>query len=266
MVFDSKLEKLRKHFNIQSADDWRSIRPAEILSVEDVGHATLNHLRLYLAARGMTLANDGTPSDWQRILSSSAVNGTNEPRSLVAPFRIVIDVQEKHPFQFVGIKADSNQKRVPIQVNTVTRSLGPHHGDYSIEDFEDHIAIERKSMEDAQATFLAHGERRERWIETMEHLAGMYSAAIVIECSMGTMLANIEPRGSRSRDVLIRTLHRQVIAWADDYRVPFLFCDDRRLAEHTAFHVMRRAWSKIVESRRENRQSQTNVDVIYDGM
>ena len=263
MVFDAKFQKIRDHFRIKSIDDWSEIRPAEVISLPDVGNATLNHLRLYLAARGKTLKNDGNPSDWQRILSSKFAATESDFRVVTLPFRIAIDIQEKIPFTFSGIRSDSEENRRPFEVITVEKCLGPHHGDYSIEDCESHVSVERKSADDALGTFLSHGERRDRWLETITTLSEMPTSAIVVECSLGKLIASIEPRGSRPREVLARTLHRQILAWSEDYRVPFHFCDDRRLAEITTFHVLRRAWEKLVTARKQRRM-EADLDSIHD--
>jgi hypothetical protein len=74
----------------------------------------------------------------------------------------------------------------------------------------------------------------------MEFLAELTCAAVVIECSLGKMLSLVESRGARSKGVLQKTLHSQVLAWEQDWRVPFVFCDSRRLAELTTLQIMKR--------------------------
>lgn len=264
MVFDSRLEQLCECFGIQKPDDWCNVRVADIRKIHGVGDGLINHLRLHLASRGLTLLNDGAPEKWQELLSRSSVNTKADFKPKVTPFQIIIDVQEKQPFTFSGIQSDSTDgKRVPVHVLTETKALGPSHGDYSLVGFEDEVSIERKSLHDALSTFLSHGERRERFEKTLEHLANTPYAAVVIECSIGTLIANVKSRGARSEDVLGRTLHRQILAWAEDYRVPFHFFDDRRLAEVSTFHILRRAWKKLVEIRTEDREEST-VDRIHN--
>jgi hypothetical protein len=266
MAFDAALQRLRNHFQIQSPQDWTRVRAHDVRALDGIGDATLNHLRLHLAARGLTLENDGTPEQWQTFLSKSAVGSKADFRSKVAPFQIAIDVQEKIPFQFSGIMADSQDgNRYPIQVGTVVKSLGPTHGDYSIVGMEEFISVERKSKEDAISTFLSQGERRERWQATMDYLTDTPHACVVVECSIGQMLAAVKSRGARPVEVLVRTLHRQILAWQDDYRFPWIFCDDRRLAEISTFHFLRRAWRNMVELAKSDR-SETDVDVIHNSI
>jgi hypothetical protein len=40
----------------------------------------------------------------------------------------------------------------------------------------------------------------------------------------------------------MRTLRNQVLAWQQDYMLPFIFCDSRRSAESTALYWMKRYW------------------------
>jgi hypothetical protein len=69
------------------------------------------------------------------------------------------------------------------------------------------------------------------------------------------MIAGVEAYGSRSKANLQKTLHRQVLAWEQDFRVPFVFCDSRRLAEMTTLAILQRhyrhATKKLVDKDRD---------------
>lgn len=248
-MLDSKLRKIRQHFGILTPRDWCSVRPEAILAIEDIGEATLNHLRLYLANIGLTLQNDSTPAQWQELLGRTRFGGLQVSESDDAetcPFTVIIDTHEQMPFTFQGFRRDAKNDRRPLVVPIVHESLGDHHGDYSIRGFEDQVSIERKSMSDAHGTFLGWGERRQRFEEELEFLAGLDCAAVVIECTRGQLL-NVPARGSKSTQENGKILMRQVMAWEQDFRVPFVFCDERRLAEVYTFRLLERFFRKQIE-------------------
>jgi len=255
MALDHQISIARDHFGITSPEDWQSIRPEWITQLHGCGPATVDHLRIYLAARGMTLRDDATPGYWQQHLSHARIGGqvSSTDDAVVLPFTILIDTAEKKPYAFQGFTGDAKEQRRGIIVPTEFRSLGPSHGDYSIDGYERMCHVERKSMADAQGTFLSHGERRDRWLHTLAVLAEIPTAAIVIECTFGQLLANVESRGKRSKGTLAKTLHRQVLAWQEDYRIPFYFCDDRRFAEVTTLAIFRRFYRQQLNEQEPTR-------------
>lgn len=247
MVLDSKIMILREKFGIQSVADWQSVTPEEVIATPDIGPQTLNHLRLHLAGHGITLRNDETPAFWQSHLFESklgTVEVSNQDRSVICPFVILIDAQEKFPFQFKGITIPTKHGNRPLLVRTRVQSLGPTHGDYSLEGFLGECHIERKSKADAMGTILGWGERRERFEATLEFLSQVFVSAVVVECSFGELCSSAECRGKKSIAENAVSLHRSVIAWGVDYTVPWFFCDDRLFAERTAFRIMQRFWLK----------------------
>jgi hypothetical protein len=241
-MLDGKIAKAGKELGIVEPEDWCKVRPEQILAVHDCGPATLDHLRLYLAARGLTLLNDETPAYWQENLAAVKIGGqiAQTDRAFVLPFTILVDTAEQLPFAFQGFTGDSDNDGRPMLVRTELCHLGPTHGDYAIKGMEGLCHVERKGPGDAIGTFLAHGERRDRWERTLEFLAEIPCAAVVVECSFGKLLSSIEARGSRSKSTLQKTLHCQVLAWEQDWRIPFVFCDSRRFAELTTLRIMMR--------------------------
>lgn len=252
MVLDSKVMLLRQKFAIQSVRDWSRVSPAQVLATPDIGEATLNHLRLHLATHGITLANDQTPAFWQSHLYETKLGTlqvSNEDRSVVCPFTVIVDAQEKYPFEFNGITTDKDKR--PIIVGTRVQSLGPTHGDYSMVGFEGECHIERKSKEDARGTILGWGERRERFEATLEFLSQVWRAAVIVECSFGELIESAESRGKKSVTENKKILHRQTMAWMTDFTVPWIFCDNRRLAEISAFRIMQRCFASQVQLKKQ---------------
>jgi DNA excision repair protein ERCC-4 len=241
MVLDKKIQEAAAHFGVTSPEDWQQVPVAWLRQVPNVGPVTIDHLRIYLAARGLTLKDDATPDYWQKNLSAARIGTTiaTTDTAVALPFTILIDSREQHPFAFVGHLADADQQHRPLLVPVEHTHLGDSHGDYAIKGIDD-CFIERKSLDDAQGTFLAHGDRRDAWLATLEFLAGCKTAAVVIEATYKRVCFDITARGSRDKRTLAVTLHRQVIAWQNDYRVPFIFCDDRRFAEATVLQILRR--------------------------
>lgn len=252
MVLDSKIMLLREKFNIRTVNDWTRVSPAEVLATPDIGEATLNHLRLHLAGHGVTLRDDSTPEFWQSHLFETklgTVQVSDEDRSVVCPFTVIVDAQEKHPFQFKGMTTDGEKK--PIIVRTITRSLGATHGDYSILGMEGECHIERKSPADAIGTILGWNERRDRFKATLEFLTGVRGGAVVVECSFGELIRMVDARGKKTVEENRKILHRSILSWMVHYTVPWFFCDTRRLAEITTFRLMQRCYKKQIDSQKK---------------
>lgn len=254
MVLDKKIGSIRDRFGIVRMDDWREITPQQILSVPDVGQQTLNHLRLHLAGHGLTLKNDETPVYWQTHLYQAKIGTTQvsaEDVAIVSPFTVLIDEQEKLPFTFQGLLGYSADQSRPIIVRTKRKSLGPSHGDYSLEGLEGECHIERKSMQDAIGTLLGWNDRRRRFENTLEFLASCWTSAVVVECTFGQLLLNVDSHGKKSKQENQRSLLGTVLAYQNDYSVAWHFCDTRKLAETVTFRLMQRCWRKKIEFEKE---------------
>jgi hypothetical protein len=246
MAFDSKIQLLGNIFNIQKLEDWCEVSPDSISAIKDVGEKTLNHLRLMLASRGLTLANDETPAYWQTILAAldRASLVPSSSKVVVCPFTVLVDSDEKQPFTFAGMRADANKQHRPMIIRTASKHLGNSHGDYSIEGLEGWVHIERKAESDVQGTVLGWGDRRDRFVRTLEYLAELPSSAVIVECTLLQAIASIRDTPNKTAKENQKIFYRQVVAWMDDYRVPWVFCDDRRFAEVTTFRWLERQWRK----------------------
>jgi hypothetical protein len=242
MVMDSRFAELREHFQINSPEDWQSVRPEFVTAIPNVGPQTLNQLRLILANQGITLKDDQTPAFWQANLP--AMQGPSQvadnQNAVVTPFTILIDKAEQLPFTFAGIRSDSDQRNRPLLVQTELAHLGPSHGDYTIKGLEHHVHVERKSLSDVQGTVLGWGHRRDQFKRTLEFLAEIESSAIIVECEEWTAIESLVPRGKKSKAEMQKIFSRQVDAWRDDHRVPWIFCRSRRMAEIKTFRWLSR--------------------------
>lgn len=187
------------------------------------------------------------------------------------PFTIVIDSMEKHPWTFNGLRTDADRGNRPLVVKTLWRSLGATFGDYSIDGFQGSCHIERKSTEDAIGTILGWNQRRARFQRELANLASLDCAAVVVECTLAGLLQHAPARGRKSAQENAKILFRQVLAWQQDYRVPWVFCDGRRLAELAAFRVMERFWRKRKEvekaaGKAEKTKTQKETDKELDAV
>jgi len=186
---------------------------------------------------------------------------TNTP----CPFTIFVDGQEKHPWTFEQIRVKRNDPAGPVyQVEARRAHLGAGMGDYTIhafgESFGHSFAIERKSLEDCHGTLLGWKQRRDRFQRELDNLASMDAAAVVVEAPLGYVLATAPQWGKKSAAENAVALHSTILSWSQQYRVPWYFCDDRRLAELTAFRLMFSFYQRV---RRRIRASQAEGDLQW---
>ncbi len=255
MVLDSKIAAVQNHFGIAEPGDWGAVEPKWILGIDGVGPVTLSHIRMYLAARDLTLKNDRTAQYWKENLSAARICQTMGNESLadgpvdsaiINPFTVLIDSAEQQPFSFKGLETDADLGGRPLIVPIEWRCLGRHPdslGDYSIEGFQGRIHVERKSLDDAHGTILGWGGRRERFEKELENLNSIYRSYVIVEASFGQLISSAPEWGKRSATDNRKAIFRSILAW--QHRFPLVhweFCDDRRLAEVTCFRILERFW------------------------
>lgn len=196
---------------------------------------------------------------------------TTTRRSLVTtdtplplPFTILIDTAEGQPLNFTGFRGDAKEKYRPLVPKTKWKALGRHpdsRGDYSIEGLEHYVGIERKSLVDAQATILGFSKardgeyerdtgRRDRFEKELENLANLHYAAVIVEATVEQVVELAPEWGKKPRHHNAKILHRSILAYQQDFRVPWHFCDGRRRAELTCLRVLQRAYRKLVTERK----------------
>lgn len=269
-MHDKRFDALIKHFGIQTPEEWSTVSPAEIRSVENVGPKTLDHLRLHLANLGITLANDRTCQYWQEHLSAirGATAIAESQKSAVCPFRILIDKAEQQPWKFTGFRADSDQKHRPLIIPTEPRHLGPTHGDYTVEGLEGVAHVERKSLQDVISTVLGFsGGRRDQFEGTLAFLSSIPNGAIFVECDRDAAVDEIgDPKANTNRNTRIlpavrqKMFDRQLSAWIQDFSVPWIFSRTRKRAEVRAFQWFRRVWKhKQSELKRARKTDSANL-------
>jgi ERCC4-type nuclease len=117
--------------------------------------------------------------------------------------RIVIDTREKRPYIFE---------------NSIKKAL--LSGDYSLEGFENQIAIERKSLDDFISTILNSSLRFRR---ELTRLTAYEYAAVIVEGSIQDIL-NGEYKSKINPQSLLGLIASLMLEYP---HIQFLFCHDR---------------------------------------
>lgn len=177
---------------------------------------------------------------------------------------ILVDIMEQHPWTFTGIRADADRNYKILDIQTRREALGPTWGDYSLDGYRGKCHVERKSVEDAHGTILGWGERRERFQRELANLATVECAAVVIECSLQHLVSTAPSHGKKSASENAKILFRQVLAWQQDYRVPWVFCEGRRLAEIAAFRIIERYWLRQ-RHRSKQKEQERQLSLLVGG-
>lgn len=259
-MFDKRITALRHHFGITKLADWQDVQPAWIAGQHGCGPKLVNYLRVLLAAHGLTLKNDRTAEYWQahaeevQIVQPLTDEDEGDDRGILNPFAVIIDTAEQQPFEFLGFRCDADQDNRPLVIHTERECLGRHPnslGDYSLIGGVGQCHVERKSMEDAQGTILGfESGRRERFECELGNLAAIEAGCVVVECSFGDLVKYAPDTPRRSAQQNAKTLYRSVIAFQQDYRCQWLFCEDRKHAERTTFRWLTRWFAKDLERRK----------------
>lgn len=124
-------------------------------------------------------------------------------------FRIVVDTREKEEYSF------------PCPV--IQRKL--EAGDYSVQGYEDRVAIERKSLTDFVHTVIHDFER---FAAELDKLAGMEAAGIVVEADLDAVLRgqHAETLRAVSAPALLGFAVHIGLRWG----VPVFWCGSRQAA------------------------------------
>ncbi|MCP4678074.1 MAG: hypothetical protein GY854_21685 [Deltaproteobacteria bacterium] len=122
---------------------------------------------------------------------------------------IIVDTREQQPYSFDPDKVQSIRRALPA-------------GDYSIEGFEDSVAVERKSLEDYVSTVI---RGRRRFYKELARLADYDSACVVVEAELRQILLGNYQCGAHPYAIFGAT-----ISIIMDFGVPVYFCSDRQVA------------------------------------
>lgn len=256
-MLNSKLQQLRDHFGVFQVSDWQAVEPAWILNLDGIGPKTLDYIRLLLAHRGLTLKGDKTPEFWRKHLGEVQICDQlgdlddGDDRGVMAPFVVLVDTAEQEPYTFQGMRGDAEQQGRPLIVPTEQRALGRHPdslGDYSLDCGVGRCHVERKSMADAHGTILGfRSGRRDRFEKELQNLSEMSASVVVVECSYTDLIRLAPQTDHRDPQANAKILFRSIVSFQQEFRVPWHFAEDRRLAEQFTFRWL---W-RFAEKQRE---------------
>ena len=149
-------------------------------------------------------------------------------------WKIVIDTREQCPYNFEYMSIGSGKSRRDVEILTVAHKL--KCGDYSIEGFEDRIAIERKSPSDLYST-LSRG--RERFIRELALLNQLEFAAVIVESEWAQLLTD-PPDRSRLNPVSVDGM---ILAFMIRFpKVHWVFRPGRFASSKTVYKILSRFW------------------------
>ena len=120
---------------------------------------------------------------------------------------IKVDSREKRPYRFEN----------PLEVGTVPV------GDYSICGLENHIAIERKELNDLIGCLTTDRKRFEKELyrgRTLDYFA------LVIEASLSDLV-----NGSYRSQTIPKAAIQSLLAFSIRYRLPIFFCESREYGQ-----------------------------------
>ena len=155
------------------------------------------------------------------------------PEFIQCPFTIIVDSNEGSPWYFKSM-VDENQ--TPIVIETIRKALWPKGlADYSIEGHENHVQIERKSLEDLFATLGGRRDAFEEEVFRLNHVCD--SAAVIVE---GNLAAIKRWRGHGPHpNSVVGTIRN----WQHRYpKVHWKLCVSRSEAEVKAFEFLKLYW------------------------
>jgi ERCC4-type nuclease len=136
-------------------------------------------------------------------------------KELVLP-RIAIDTREQLRYQFDGYES----YRTALAT-----------GDYSLEGFENRLAVERKNHADAWAMLT---DSRKRFERCLERMAMLDRAAIVIEAS----LADFCVPPPQVKRVNAATAVGSYLSWSCKYRIPVFWAESRQWGERVTLRFL----------------------------
>lgn len=270
-MFNKRITALKHYFGIFEPKDWQTVTPDMIMRQDGVGEKLLNYLRLLLAQRGLTLKDDKTPEYWSKHLQELRICDTlgddedGLDRGELFPWTVFIDTAEQTPFTFQGFAKDFNVNNNPWIIPTQPASLGRYPdslGDYTLDVCVNRCHVERKSKEDAHGTFLGfkrRGEdsgRRDRFERELENLSKIQAGLVVVECSFSELIGDAPTTPNRSAAENAVTLETTIMAWQQDYKVAWAFCDSRRHAERCTLRWLYRFARNEAKQRKQDERKQ----------
>jgi len=148
--------------------------------------------------------------------------------------KIIIDTREQKPYSFKDVEG----------VESVTRAALPT-GDYSLEGYENHAAIERKSLDDFISTVI---HDKQRFLQELDRAKQLVFFAVVVEASVADIA--LQRYTSKASPAAV---FAHVASLMLDWRIPVIFCNDRAGAQVMTAVLLKYCKKKIL----------LNSDIFY---
>ena len=151
---------------------------------------------------------------------------------------IVVDTREQQPYTFAGLIESGGSSAAPIVYAALPS------GDYSLQGYETHISIERKSLPDFLQSL---GRSRRRFEQEIVRLNDYHFAVVIVEAEWSQVLSE----GPAHSQMNLRSVRGTVVAWMQRYpRVHWEFLPGRRAAELATFRHLQRFWNDRAKEHR----------------
>lgn len=206
------------------------------------------------------------------------------PISVPLPFKILIDNQEKLPYEFRGMTSNANFGNLPYDitsevdyvVSAENRHLG-YLGDYSLTHLNEEneakygripkCIIERKSKSDFFSSMADRANFEERVARLSEEAA---YAAVVVESEWDEMFR--DPPKYWKKGILVTSemsptvISRTVQSWTMEYsNVHWFTYPGREAAEGATFQLLMRFWEKFKKFETDQQRKTSNYKVYHEG-
>lgn len=141
---------------------------------------------------------------------------------------ILVDTREQHPYTF-----SRWQDKVYVVKDTLTV------GDYSILRYQDHVAVERKSLSDFYRSI---GSERSRVMKALRRLANVAERLFVVESTATSVFDPGRHKFTRlHRNQVLGTVTSMIV----DLGIPVMFADTRRMGEEIVYQFLVKAAARL---------------------
>ena len=183
----------------------------------------------------------------QAVSSASGSPAVDLSKLTPCPFVIAVDSNESLPWTFRGL---TDPRGRPYLIRLVTKPLWTLGlADYGIEGHEEHVAIERKSVEDCLNTI---AQRRDKFEDELYRLHTRCDyAAVVVEGSLAMVKREAQKRIDQwGKGITPESVEGTVRAWRQRYPVcQWYFMGTRWEAEQKAFEILMRWWKDFTRGK-----------------
>jgi DNA excision repair protein ERCC-4 len=133
---------------------------------------------------------------------------------------ILIDSREQHPYLFDNKDLNTQVAALPI-------------GDYSIQGFQDRVAVERKTLDDLVGCLV--GKNRDRFERELQKGRYLDLFVVVVEASMNDIRS-----GAYRSDMKPHAVLQSIIAFQIRYGTSFIFAGSRAGGEYITLSLLQK--------------------------